>query len=139
MARPHPADLIRLMVVEPRTLLGVGVREILEREDDIEVVAQTQSAAEAIPIVGEAAPDVILVNLPSELPAAAFRPPAPAQTPNAALIVMGGDDDDASIVRHSRSGPRPRPELAGRRARRDDPGRCRRRQSTPHRVAARLV
>jgi two-component system NarL family response regulator len=87
------------MVVESRTLLGVGVRDVLDREDDIEVVAQMQSPAEAISVVGETAPDVILVNLPSDLPAAAeIARQLRQETPNSALVVMGGEDDDASIV-----------------------------------------
>ena len=87
------------MVVEPRTLLGVGVRDVLDREDDIEVVAQLRSPADAIRIVGATAPDVILVNLPSELHAAAeIARQLRRETPNAALILMGGEDDDASIV-----------------------------------------
>jgi DNA-binding NarL/FixJ family response regulator len=87
------------MVVEPRILLGVGVRDVLDREDDIEVVAQLRSPADAIQIVGKAAPDVILVNLPSELHAAAeIARQLLRETPNAALILMGGEDDDASIV-----------------------------------------
>jgi DNA-binding NarL/FixJ family response regulator len=87
------------MVVEPRTLLGLGVRDVLDREDDIDVVAQLRSATEAIQVVGEAAPDVILVNLPSELHAAAeIARQLRRRTPDAALILMGGEDDDASIV-----------------------------------------
>jgi DNA-binding NarL/FixJ family response regulator len=87
------------MVVEPRAILGVGVRDILDRQDDIEVVAHTRSAVEAIPVVGDTAPDVILVDLPSELHGAAgIAQQLRRQTPNTALILMGGEDDDASIV-----------------------------------------
>ena len=90
---------IRLMVVEPRTILGVGLRDVLDHEDGIEVVAQMRSAAEAIPVVGDTAPDVILVRLPSELHAAAeIARQLRRETPNAALILMGSEDDDASIV-----------------------------------------
>ncbi len=95
---PGPT-VIRLMVVEPRTILGVGVRDVLAREDGIEVVAQMRSAEEAIRVVGETAPDVILVKLPSELDAAAeIARRLRRETPNVALILMGGEDDDASIV-----------------------------------------
>jgi DNA-binding NarL/FixJ family response regulator len=97
---PHDAHkTIRLMVVEPRPVLGVGLRDVLDREDDIEVVAQMSSPAEAIPVVGDAAPDVILVNLPTELQAATdLARQLRGKTPDMALIVMGGEDDDASIV-----------------------------------------
>lgn len=97
---PRPGSQpIRLMVVEPRALLALGVREVLDREPDIEVVAQVRWAEEALPVVDEAAPDVILVN------AAVAEPGAGAATrqlhrelPGSALVVIGGGDDDASIV-----------------------------------------
>jgi DNA-binding NarL/FixJ family response regulator len=93
---PHP---IRLLVVDPRTLLAAGVREVLDSEDDIEVVAQTSSPAEAIAVVGKAAPDVILVNLPPDEPAAAEAArQLRREAPHSAIVVLGGEDDDASIV-----------------------------------------
>jgi DNA-binding NarL/FixJ family response regulator len=88
------------MVVEPGTLLGVGIGDVLDLEDDIEVVAaQLRSPADAIQVVGATAPDVILVNLPSELRAAAeIARQLRREMPEAVLILMGGEDDDASIV-----------------------------------------
>jgi DNA-binding NarL/FixJ family response regulator len=98
-AAPHVPDAIRLMVVESRTLLRVGVTDVLDGEDDIDVVAHMGSPAEAMSTVGETAPDVILINLPSDLPAAAeIARQLRQETPNSALIVMGGEDNDASIV-----------------------------------------
>ena len=49
---------IRVVVIEPNEILGVGVREILERELDIELLAQVSTPAEAIPVVDERSPDV---------------------------------------------------------------------------------
>jgi DNA-binding NarL/FixJ family response regulator len=96
--QPAP-DPIRLLVVDPRSLLAAGVREVLDSEDDIEVVAQTRSPAEAIPVVGEAAPDVILVNLPPDEPGAAEDArQLRREAPLSAIVVLGGEDDDASIV-----------------------------------------
>jgi DNA-binding NarL/FixJ family response regulator len=98
--KAHPPDeTIRLMVVEPRTLLGVGVREVLDQEDGIEVVAEARSPEEAMSVVGETAPDVILVNVSPEEPAAAEAArQLRRETPNSALVVLGGRDDDASII-----------------------------------------
>jgi DNA-binding NarL/FixJ family response regulator len=86
-------------MVEPRLLLGVAVREVLEQEAGIEVVAQVRSADEALEIVGETAPDVILMG-------GALGEPSSAgaarrlhdETPSTAFVVLGGQDDDASIV-----------------------------------------
>jgi DNA-binding NarL/FixJ family response regulator len=95
-AAPGP---IRLVVVDPRRLLAAGVREVLDREEDMEVVAQTESTAEAIPAVGEASPDVILVTIPHKEPAAAEAArQLHREMPDSAMVVLGGEDNDASIV-----------------------------------------
>jgi DNA-binding NarL/FixJ family response regulator len=86
-------------MVEPRNLLGAGVREILDRETDIEVVGQVTTSDEALPVVEETSPDVVLVAGPLA------DPPEPEATlrlrhesPDAAFVVLGGGDDDASIA-----------------------------------------
>lgn len=96
---PAPAEPIRLVVVEPRAILAVGVLEILDQTPDIEVLAHVATPDEAIPVVDEAAPHVVLVDvaLPDLVATEAtrrLRQGAPAS----ALIVMGRDDDDSSIV-----------------------------------------
>jgi DNA-binding NarL/FixJ family response regulator len=95
----HPeAETIRVVMVEPRTVLGLGVREVLDQEPGIEVVAQVRSADDALPILDEAAPDVILVSAPADEAAASDASRLHDWTPGSALVVLGGDDDDASIV-----------------------------------------
>ena len=95
---PPPDAPIRLVMVEPRAILGVGVRETLDREPDIEVVGYARTPGEAMSAIDETDPDVVLVDV--EFP----RPDATEATrrlhqgaPESVLIVMGGDDD-ASIV-----------------------------------------
>ncbi len=94
-----PDELIRLVVVEPRAILGVGVREILDRAPNIEVLAYVATLAEAKPVVDEVAPDVLLVDVALPRPEAAEATRRLRQSaPESALVVMGRDDDDASIV-----------------------------------------
>jgi DNA-binding NarL/FixJ family response regulator len=87
-------------MVEPLPVLGSGLREVLERESDIEVVAQVPSPEEAIPIVQGSAPDVVLVDAPiePESSGAIATRRLRRRTPGAAVVVLGGADDDASIV-----------------------------------------
>ena len=59
---PLSDELIRVVFIEPRAIHGVGVREILEREADIEVLAQVTTAADAISVVDQTSPDVVLVD-----------------------------------------------------------------------------
>ena len=96
---PPPDDPIRLVVVEPRAILGVGVREILDGELDMEVVAHVTNPAEAMSVIDEADPDVVLVDLgssPTDATDATRRLHQGA--PESAFVVIGGDDDDAGIV-----------------------------------------
>jgi len=86
-------------VVEPHAIVGAGVRDVLDREPDIEVVAYVSNPADAMAVIGDADPDVVLVDV--EFP----QPEATQSTrrlhhgaPDSAFVVMGGDDDDASIV-----------------------------------------
>lgn len=91
--------LIRLVMVEARPLLATGLREILDRAPDIEVVGEAHSPDEARQVVDETAPDVILLDGSREEPAtglAARR--LRRETPDAAYVVLGGHDDDASII-----------------------------------------
>ncbi len=98
-SRPALDETIRLVLVESRVLAGVGVREVLAREPDIEVVAEFRSPAEAIPVVAETGPDVVLVDVGLEEPsvAAATRRLTHGAR-DSAVIVVGGADDDASIL-----------------------------------------
>jgi len=92
-------DPIRVVFIEPRAIHGIGVREILEREADIEVLAQVTTAAHAIPVVDQTSPDVLLVDADfSQLDATEATRQLHRGSPDSALVIMGRDDDDASIV-----------------------------------------
>src|SRR5918999_860509 len=60
-------DTIRIVLVEPRTLVGIGVRHLLEDEPGIEVVAEVRSPEEALQVgarahVSQAAEPAALVT-----------------------------------------------------------------------------
>ena len=95
----HADPTISLVVVEPRAILGIGVREILERTPDFDVVAYVDTPAEAMPFVDGTTPDVVLVDvaLPETNDTDSARRLRQG-APNSAFVVMGRDDDDASIV-----------------------------------------
>ncbi|HET7676811.1 MAG TPA: response regulator transcription factor [Candidatus Limnocylindrales bacterium] len=102
MSRPTdgpPDEPITLVIVEPRALLGIGVQEVLDREDDIEVVAHVRSPDEALAIVEEQAPDVLLVDAATDDPATNDANRRLAQgSAGSAVIVLGRDDDEATMA-----------------------------------------
>jgi DNA-binding NarL/FixJ family response regulator len=90
---------IRLMLIEPRALLGAAVREILSREPDIEVVAAVRSPTDALPVVVEVSPDVIVISgQVAEATTFEATRRLRKQAPRSAVVVLGGEDDDASMV-----------------------------------------
>lgn len=90
---------IRLVLVASSVLAGVGVRKILDREPDIEIVAEFRSPGEAIPVVAETGPDVVLVDVGLEEPSvAAATRRLTLGARESAVVVVGGADDDASIL-----------------------------------------
>lgn len=96
--KPETDDTIRLVIVEPRALLGVGIREVLDREPDMEVVGHVQSPDEAMQVIDAAAPDVVVVDVPVEASGAEAVRRMHQGSPSAPLVVLGGEDNDASIL-----------------------------------------
>lgn len=96
--RPATDEQIRLVIVEPHTLLGVGLREVLDREPDIEIVGQVRWPDEAMPVIDASDPDVVLVEVPGEAFGADAVRRMHQGAPGSAIVVLGGDDDDASIL-----------------------------------------
>jgi DNA-binding NarL/FixJ family response regulator len=58
-----PKRALRLFLVGPRSLVGMGIRRALEQQSGFEVVAEAPSTEDALPLLGAAHPDVIVVDL----------------------------------------------------------------------------
>ncbi|HET6592107.1 MAG TPA: response regulator transcription factor [Xanthomonadales bacterium] len=55
--------MIKVMLVDDQNLVRKGVRSLLELSDEIEVVAEAADGAEAIRMVPEVKPDVVLLDM----------------------------------------------------------------------------
>jgi DNA-binding NarL/FixJ family response regulator len=92
-------ETIRIVLVEPRALVGVGIRGVLDNEPDMEVVAEVRSADEALAVVEERAPDVLVLDVELHEPtASAATRRLTQETPSSGIVVVGREDDDASIL-----------------------------------------
>lgn len=105
MARRRPpsraADLetIRIVLVEPRALAGLGIRGVLDREPDMEVVAEVRSADDALAVAEDQAPDVFILDVQLHEPSTSAATQRLAQeAPGSGIVVVGREDDDASIL-----------------------------------------
>ena len=92
-------DQIRLLLVEPRALLGIGVRDTIDRTPDIDIVAEVRSTDEALPVVDAAAPNVMVVDVGSAgQDATASTIDLRRQAPDAALVIVGPDDAGEGLI-----------------------------------------
>jgi DNA-binding NarL/FixJ family response regulator len=67
MVGVHPdagaPEVISLALVDDHAVVRQGLRAVLEREDDIRVVAEASSAAEALAVVARARPRIVVLDL----------------------------------------------------------------------------
>lgn len=60
---PPSGRRTRLLLVDDHAIVRHGLRSILEREPDLEVVGEAADRATALPAVAAAAPDVVLLDI----------------------------------------------------------------------------
>ncbi len=96
---PEPSpETIRVVLVEPLALVGAGMREVIDGEPDMEVVAEVRSAGDALAAVEESAPHVILMDVELQEPTASAATRRLTQDSSSSVVIVGGEDDDASIM-----------------------------------------
>lgn len=92
-------ETIRIVLVEPRALVGLGIRGVLDGQPDMHVVAEVRSPDDALIAMEGHAPDVIVIDVELHEPstnAAARR--LTQEAPSSGIVVVGREDDDASIL-----------------------------------------
>ena len=55
--------MIRVVVVDDQDLVRAGFRALLDSDPEVEVVAEAGDGAEAVDVVGEHRPDVVLMDI----------------------------------------------------------------------------
>ncbi|MGH2699117.1 MAG: response regulator transcription factor, partial [Actinomycetota bacterium] len=56
-------ERVRVVLVDDHDLLRRGIKTMLETEDDIEVVGEASDGTEALKIVEDTVPDVVLIDV----------------------------------------------------------------------------
>jgi DNA-binding NarL/FixJ family response regulator len=106
-AEPMQVAPTRVVVADDHPLFRDGVRALLATEPDLELVGEATGGDEAVALVGELRPDVVLmdVQMPGVGGIEATRRIA-AMCPGAAVLVMTMFEDDHLVFAAMRAGAR---------------------------------
>lgn len=101
----HKSSLIRVAVVDDHPFFRQGVRDVLNEETDIEVVAESGDGQEALELLADVQPHVVLmdVNLPT-MNGLQVTQKLKSQCPNINVIILTAYDDEEQIYRAIRIG-----------------------------------
>src|ERR671939_1943272 len=97
----HPAavDAIRVLIVDDHDLFRSGLRTLLEEQDGVHVVGEAAGGSEAVRIVSESAPDVVVMdlNMPGMTGVEATRQIS-ALAPLTRVVVLTISDQDGDVM-----------------------------------------
>ncbi|MCW2698072.1 MAG: two component transcriptional regulator, LuxR family [Modestobacter sp.] len=103
-------ESIRLVIVDDHAIVRQGLRSILEREPDVEVVGEAATAAEALDLVAAAQPHIVLLDLKlsagSDVAGLALCGQLTARTPAPGVLVVTTFLDEGLVLEAIRHGAR---------------------------------
>lgn len=102
--------LVRIMLVDDHMLLRQGLRSVLEREPDLQIVAEAASSGEALARAAQQRPDVVLIDLKlsasSDYEGLALCRALSAAHPRMGLLILTTFLDEELVVEAVHAGAR---------------------------------
>ena len=96
--RTQSFERLRVLIVDDHSLFRVGIRQILEREPDIEVVAEADDSRTALDAAFATNPDVILMDLSLPAPGGIETTQrVKRELPATAIVVLSTDEDEEAL------------------------------------------
>ncbi|MHB8683239.1 MAG: response regulator transcription factor [Dehalococcoidia bacterium] len=93
--RTDSARAIRLIIAEDHAVVREGTRQLLEREEDLEVVGEAANGAEAVSLVATLAPDLVIMDISMPvMNGIEATQQIKAMRPSTAVLVLTAYDDD---------------------------------------------
>jgi len=103
--RMQSFDRVKILIVDDHALFRVGIRQILEREPDLEVVAEADDSRTAIDAAFATNPDVILMDLSLPAPGGIETTQrVKRELPSAAIVVLSTEEDEDALFESIKAG-----------------------------------
>ena len=99
-------DPVTVMIVDDHRVVGRGVRSYLESFPDLHVVAVTQSAEEALRLLDDMLPDVVVMDLlmPGGMDGIEATRQVRSRSPRSQVVALTASTDEARLVAVLRAG-----------------------------------
>lgn len=92
-------DKIRILLVDDHAMLREGMRNLLEKERDLEVAGEAGDGEEAIDLARQLAPDVALMDIVMpKLSGIGATKRIKEVSPSTAILILSAHEDDAYII-----------------------------------------
>lgn len=96
---------VRILVADDHGIVRQGLSYVLERNDDMEVVGQASTGREAVKLVGELSPDVVVMDIGMpELNGIDATIQILRQRPETAVVILSMHADEGYLVRALNAG-----------------------------------
>ena len=101
--RRDPGARVKILLVDDHALFRVGMRQILDAEDDFDVVAEADDSRSAIDAAGASTPDIVLLDLSLPAPGGIETTQrVKREVPSAGIVALAASEDEDSSSRPSR-------------------------------------
>ena len=103
----NPQDALHVVIADDHHIFRDGLRALLSTDDGIRIVGEAASGAEALSLVDELQPDVVIMDLHMpEIDGVAATRDIAHRSPHVAVLVLTMFDDDDSVFAAMRAGAR---------------------------------
>ena len=103
--RTESFERMRILIVDDHALFRVGIRQILEREPDLEVVAEADDSRTAMDAAFATNPDVILMDLSLPAPGGIETTQrVKRELPATAIVVLSTEEDEDALFEAIKAG-----------------------------------
>ena len=98
-------ERVRILIVDDHALFRVGIRNILEREPDLEIVGEADDGRSALDTAFATNPDVILMDLSLPAPGGIETTQrVKRELPSAAIVVLSTEEDEDALFESIKAG-----------------------------------
>ena len=96
--RRNPDQRTKILLVDDHALFRVGMRQILERETDIDIVGEAEDARDAFTLAVELSPDIVLLDLSLPAPGGIETTQRiKREVPSAGIIALAVAEDEDQL------------------------------------------